>query len=80
MRAVEPDKAMNLLNPIVGPFSYYGLHYDIALPTMSGTNISSAQLRVVQSEFVSVPDHGSSLTMLAIAIVMFAGTRSLLRG
>lgn len=72
--------AMNLLNPIVGPFAYYGLHYDITLPTMSGTTITSAQLRVIQSDFVSVPDHGSSLAMLAIAIVILAGTRNLMRG
>lgn len=71
---------MNLLNPIVGPFSYYGLHYDITLPTMSGKTITSAQLRVIQSDFVSVPDHGSPLVMLAIAIVLLAGTRNLMRG
>ena len=72
--------AMNLLNPIVGPFSYYGLHYDITLPTMSGKTITSAQLRIVQSDFVSVPDHGSSLAMFAIAIVILVGTRSLMHG
>ena len=72
--------AMNLLNPIGGPFSYYGLHYDITLPTMGGTTITSAQLRVVQSDAVSVPDHGSSLAMLAMAIVILVITRNSTHG
>lgn len=72
--------AMNLLNPIVGPFRYYGLHYDITLPTMGATTITSAQLRVIQSDFVSVPDHGSSLAMLAIAIVLLVVTRNSTHG
>jgi hypothetical protein len=43
---------MNQLNPIVGPFTDCGLHYDITLPTMNGT-ITSAQIRVIQSDFLT---------------------------
>ena len=68
--------AMNQLNPILVPFTYYGVHYDITLPTMSGTTITSARLRVVQSEFVSVPDHGSSLAMLAFGILLLVVTKN----
>lgn len=46
-------------DPLDGPFTYYGLHYDLTLPTMAGHTITGARLRFIDANLVSVPEPGS---------------------
>jgi len=66
--ALYSGAAMSQSNPLVGPFSYYGVHYDFTLPSGSGTTITSGNLRVVYGESLGdpVPDNSSSLALLAM--------------
>ena len=59
---------MNQVNPLVGPYSFYGVHFDTTLPTMPGTTITSASLRVIGADSINVPEP-TSLAFLATGLL-----------
>ena len=66
---------MQQLNPIAGPFVYYGVQYNVTLPSMGSHTITNAQLRFINTQLVSVPDMGSSLATIAVGVLGFAAMR-----
>lgn len=61
-------------NPVATPFSYYGVHYDVMLPELSGVTITSAQLRIVAANAIGVPEP-SSLILLATGLAGFIAVK-----
>ena len=59
-------------NPVTGPFSYYGIHFDFVLPQMPGIEVTGVTLRIIGSQQIGVPE-SSSLLLLGLGLVCLIG-------
>jgi hypothetical protein len=79
----------NTRNGLIPPFDVYGVHFDFTLPDAPDVKITNGEFslnvgfndagRVAPFAIGSVPETGSALAMLAIALLALAGSRKLFR-